>query len=527
MQEELSSKEVVPTNLSRIELFFKELDEQKDVESKLKFALQFMELALSSGKQPDFKAFWEARKKCLELFKEPLSQSVRGESWSRFGDLSKEARRLKDLFDEQSDFAAEQIDIAIAAVEKDLEAIGQAVAGMVALLLPQELNSLSDHYDQYEVLQKELNLLNLFATRITALRKELIKTEMRIRIKNKFFDRLSKLGDSVFPRRKELINQISQLFSQDVEEFVKFHFSQSASREPFFVLRKDIQLLQSVAKQLTLSPHAFSDTRLKLSACWDETKEKDKERKEEFEKKREIFKQNATQLIGQIGELTTQLDAGALTSDEVERQLDHMIESMHSMELGRDEIRYVRDQIKGLKNKIHDIHKAQEEERQKQEEVRQRARRELQNAIKQKLEEFVVQAESLSIDQIQEQNGVLVGEIQQLPFNKSEKADLEKLLKPVKNLLREKKERILLTLPEDKRQALEQLKELLKHKKEEREEIEQQIEQLRKLTGSSGMDFVMAMEYDTRMSQEKDKCKKIQLSVKELEHKMEELEFKE
>src|ERR1700733_14369049 len=75
-----------------------------------------------------------------------------------------------------------------------------------------QAKTLEEKADFYTSLQAEINILNTQAARINSLRKELIKTEMRVRKKNKFFQRLSAAGDKVFPRRKELIQDVSHQF---------------------------------------------------------------------------------------------------------------------------------------------------------------------------------------------------------------------------------------------------------------------------------------------------------------------------
>ena len=112
-------------------------------------------------------------------------------------------------------------------------------------------------------------LLNTLASRVNAMRKEVVKTEMRIRIKNKLLDCLSLCGDQIFPKRKDLIKEISQTFMSDIDHFIASHFEdEEFQRVPLYALREEIKQLQSIAKVLTLNTHAFTETRLKLSGCW-------------------------------------------------------------------------------------------------------------------------------------------------------------------------------------------------------------------------------------------------------------------
>ena len=205
--------------------FLAELESLPDAETKLRKAIDFMETALSQGGSPHFKSFWEGRNLCVELFKQNINPISRSLLWAKYSDLSKEARRLKEILEEQSAFAAEQIEIAVSALEKEIDASKETLATLPALDFDVKPQTLDKHLKFYSETQQELNFLNAYASRINALRKELIKTEMRIKQKNKFFQRLSLAGDKVFPRRKELIKEVSHHFSELVDRFIAAHFS--------------------------------------------------------------------------------------------------------------------------------------------------------------------------------------------------------------------------------------------------------------------------------------------------------------
>ena len=222
-----------------LETFKSSFDQQKQAEIKLKLVIDFMERSLSQeDRAPYFLSFWETRRWALPLFKENISPLVRAQLWTKFCDLSKEARRLKEMLDEQSLFAVEQIEAAIEALEN--EVLRSAVVPEICakLLMSDFPNALKKRFDTYVAHQNQINCLNAQASRISSLRKELLKTEMRIRYKNTFFQRLSAVGDNVFPRRKELLGQISQQFLCDVEAFIKKHFGHQPSSEMFYVLRE-------------------------------------------------------------------------------------------------------------------------------------------------------------------------------------------------------------------------------------------------------------------------------------------------
>lgn len=525
MQVEAFTREIEVMTPKELEEFFQKIDQLPDAHSKLEYSLQYMEKAISQAKTPDFKMFWEVRKKCIELFKEHLPAASRSLLWNRFSELSKEARRVKEYFDSQSDFAAEQIDIAIKAIEEQIEQLNQGT-------LPEEgeskhlPKSLSKRSHWYNEQQRQLNHLNIFASRITALRKELIKTEIRIRTKNQFFDRLSKAGDAVFPLRKTMINDVSKSFQEDVDEFVRNNFSGEEMKLPFYVLREEIKELQNSAKYLSLNTQVFSDTRLKLSAAWDQVKEKDKERKQELEKKKDIFKQNFDELNGQLTEIDQKFSSETATLNDTLDAIEKFAATMRAKELGRDEVHGLRKVMGELRDKVRAKQTLAEQEKQKQEEIRNEQKRAMITAFDTKITQFMKEAQDLELEEIQVKKAELLDELHQASFNKSQKVEFEKKFKPLNELVKAKKEKALLNLPADERQALEQLKELYNQKIDERDELKLQIEQSRRLRGSSGFNIQKALELNQTQASQKEQLDKIIHDLSELEEKIDQLESK-
>lgn len=65
-----------------------------------------------------------------------------------------------------------------------------------------EIPSLSAYKDFYLSTHADLRWLGSFSSQIINLRKELMNISMRMRLKSQFFQKLSVLGNKVFPRRK-------------------------------------------------------------------------------------------------------------------------------------------------------------------------------------------------------------------------------------------------------------------------------------------------------------------------------------
>lgn len=510
----------------QFEAFKKLFDEQTELEGKLQLAIDFMEVSLAQGGTPHFRSFWEARRLCLPLFKENVSPILRSQLWTKYSELSKEARRLKDILDEQSAFAVEQIEIAIQALEKDISLFDEQVeksAFSESAAFPQVLK---EHYSTYQDLQKRLNILNTHASRINALRKELLKTEMRVRHKNKFFQRLSMAGDLVFPKRKEFIKEVSQQFADDVDQFIEKHFGEKASYESLYVLREEIKALQGLAKVLTLNTQSFTHTRTRLSECWDHIKVEEKERKKERTQQRVIFRQNAEEIEKQIQSLRDSIEKNEISQVEAQKSVENIGNQMRKVELGRDEVKLLRDALNEARKLIQAKVKSDEETRQQVEQERIRQKKEKYFALKEKIERLLREHETYEVDKLMTERETLLMQMQESLLTKNERQELDRLIKPLRDIITDKKEKALLDLSEDDRQALQQLKNILSQRKERRQEIKDQLEVLRKAAGSSSLDFEKAMNYKNQINEEKERLEKANQSIQEIERKITELQTK-
>lgn len=523
LSEEDSLKPRDKSHRQHFEKFLSDLEALKEVESKLQFTVDFMESSLAQTGTPHFKSFWEARGICLQLFKENIPPSLRAMLWTKYNELSKEARRLKEILDEQSAFAVEQIEMAIKALEDDITSFDDQLAKIALPEFSEASRSLDRRLPHYQKLQNELNLLNTHASRINALRKELIRTEMRVRQKNKFFQRLSVAGDNVFPRRKELIKDVSHSFIADIDGFIKDHFSESGSSESLFNLREEIKALQNMAKILTLNTHSFTHTRMKLSECWDRIKNEEKERKKERTQQKVVFKQNLDESLQRLESFNQAFQSGQLSLAEANKHLEEISSFIRSLELGRDEQRYVREALNAARKPILDKIQEAENERHHQETEKERLRRSGIQEIRQRIEDLL-KNNNADADALAAEREHVLEKIASLSMTKAEKLEFERQLKPLRDMITEKKESSLMALSDDDRQSLQQLREILKQRKVRRQEIKDQIEIYRKASGSSGLDFEQAMSNNLQMMEEKERLEKIVLGIKEIEQKIAKLE---
>ncbi len=504
--------------------FMRQFQEESTAEGKIRLSIDFMRVSLSNSGTPRFKDFWEGRRMCLPLFKENISPKVRSQLWSSYIELSTEAKRLKEILDEQSAFAIEQIELAIQALERDLEHYELILSQAQAAPLPYESISLKDKTEVYGTIQRELMLLNTLATRVNAMRKEVVKTEMRIRIKNRLLERLSLCGDKIFPKRKELIKQVSNEFMSDVDHFIQSHFQDEEFHGvPLYALREEIKQLQSIAKVLTLNTHAFTETRLKLSGCWDKLKNRERERKKETQQKRQAFKQNFDLVMEKIKPFA-EASAAGMSVDECNKQSTEILDFMRTVELGRDEVRVLKDEIHKAKRAPFDRAREVEQERQRQEKEVETLRREKINALKEELNTLLAQQESIELETLGQRRDHVLQQFEEITLAKAEKQIVDRLFKQLKDAIDEKKEKALLMLSEDDLKALDQLKEVLEERKARRQEIKNQLESYRKLLGGSGFDFEKAMMYREMIEAEKATLEKVNASIDDIEEKIDQIE---
>lgn len=491
--------------------FAKKFAEFPAAEDKIHFGIEYMRSSLSQEGSPRFREFWEARSMCLPLFKEGLNSILRNQLWTDFVELSSEANRLKEILAEQSVFAVEQIDLAIKAFEEDLQNYDRLLSEIAPLTLPQECHSLAEKLQSYSVLQKELNLLNTLSSRINSLRKELLKTDMRIRDKNRFFKRLSEAGDRVFPRRKELIKKISEDFIADVDAFISRHFAEGkVEGAPLYVLREEIKALQGIAKTLTLNTHAFTHTRLKLSECWDKVKVLEKERKKEIANKKQAFAQNKSALQEKIKEFSEK--APSLSFQEKKQGIDEMYKMLR--EVGREDAQELRRELEELKATL------STREAPKKQAVYKEAPKALPQTepFKEKINQLL-HAKDMALDALEQECQSIQEALAKLGTLKDEGQVTLQLLGRLQDHILDRKQKDLLRGKDS-----EGLQALLDARKALRQEIKARLESYRKASGGSGFDFEKGMIYRELVEKEKERLDHANESIEELEEKISEME---
>lgn len=492
-------------------------------EEKIAHGLHFMRNSISQEGSPRFREFWEARREILPCFKENLNPAIRSKLWNEYVELTVEARRLKDILEEQSSFAMEQIDLAVKSIEEDLSNLSSLLGQMGEIAFPNWGETIGEKCSIYTSLQKELNLLNTMASRLNGLRKEIVKTDMRIRFKTKFFKRLSELGDCIFPKRKELIERVSSEFEKDVEKFIKKYFQgDSVSGAPYYAMREEIKALQAMAKVLTLNSSVFNRTRLNLSQCWDKIKVLEKEHKKEVFEKKQASSEQRQEIQARIEALKERVSEMSLR--DLDKEIDLITKEMRAISLHRDDVHMLRDELSKLRAPfiLAQEQKARELEETEKEKLRLKKEKIVQ--IKEEIISLTKEGSQIELEVLLARFNQLLQNIEQLEAPKIEKQQIERSLRVLKDLVADRREHSLLNLSDDDLKTLENLRTILAQKKQRRQEIKEQVEIYRKALGSSNLDFEKAMLYRELVDQEKERLEKANLGIEEIEQKISTLE---
>ena len=492
--------------------FKQEIHLLENPEEKLKQVVDFMKNSLAQDGVPRFKDFWDAKNLCLPLFKEKISQASKELYWSKYTELATEAKRLKEILEEQSHFALEQIELALKGLSQEVSKIGE-VSCKEEDFVKSELSSDID-LSYYAKASYEAKILLNLTFKLKSLREETIATEIRVRHKNRILTEISKLADEFIPRKKELIKGLSERFQVDVESFLeslKHDLSSSNEKKVSLqLLREKIKSFQDIAKQLPLNSHVFSKTRLALSCAWDLVKEKDKERKKEYAEKKEHFEA----LFKKIEESFKELKE---SSDLCEKSILALKQNLLTQSLDQDLSFHEKKELKAH------IHTLSEEMLKpfsdKKAQLQMKAEQE--KLIKAKeLIDFKDQIKALLFDvnaadeaDLEKMYQGMDEKIKMFSLSSKDKIDLGHLKRDLYESLLLKKENQI----EEEEGLLESL--LLKWN-EVKEQTKARLELLRKEVSLSGFDFEKAMLFNESAVLEKNRLDRALQKVEELHDRL-------
>lgn len=497
--------------------FIQEVEALDTPEKKIDRLFQFLDGSMSANPQR-FRDFWEGRKMLLPLLKQ-MAPTARTTYWERLSLITQEARRKKEELLKESAFAEEQIEMAIASLEQEIASCASRTPSTEELFNP-ELNLFGENRTFLVEAQGQLQSLNAFAARITSLRKELIRTNIRIRTKNQFFDRLSTLGNAVFPKRKELIQSVSDCFVNEVTQFCDSQKRDLNPRVQLALLREQIKELQRLAKVFTLNTNAFNVTRGALSQLWDLVKEQEKERKKEFSQRKEESHQQKSQFLEELAAIVAKIEAVELTARSAEERLTHLLAQLKRQRLDKIHVRDIKEKILAVKEPIDKLLAAEADAFNQREREKEEKRRSEVVAFMDQLATFQRELPSIDMQLLEERLAYLKKQRLELNCTSTEKRELEQSFKEIQGALADKREEALLNLPSAEKEYLENLLTVKKQRDERRKEVKARLESLRKAKASSGLDFEKALQIDAQEQEEREALEKIIQGIQEIDQKI-------
>ena len=497
--------------------------ERGSVEEKIVFALEQMESLLKNADQSsDLKLFWSVRKFCLPLFQQMGDPVQRASLWGRYTELTREGRHLKILQDEEGAFLVGQIELAISCLESDVndffvktEKEEIAKEDRAAL----EIQSLAAHKDFYLSTHADLRWLSSFSSKIINLRKELMNMSMRMRLKSQFFQKLSVLGNKVFPRRKELTEQVSELFAQDVDAFVEKYFAK-ASRESLkktvFFLRKEIKRLQQAAKYLAISSSVFSSTRLRLSQCWDQLKGLEKEIRQEQSRLAAASAENVKKVQERLDQVEALLQENA-EIQKIRKEIEEISKQIRGLSLVHDDVVLVKGRIQTLLGQIREREAVAEKEKKELQAKAEQARAEAIQALEDEVQRF---CESCKEGELLEGSKERCQELKEAVkkmahLSYSKKVALDNQINAAQRSILQRMEEQMLACPDAKEKVLN-MRQVLEQRMLRRKELKAKLECDKKLLGGSGLDFDRALQYSAMVEEDRRALEELDAAIIEL-----------
>ena len=342
---------------------------------------------------------------------------------------------------------------------------------------------------------------------------------MRMRLKSQFFQKLSVLGNKVFPRRKELTEQVSELFAQDVDAFVEKYFAK-ASRESLkktvFFLRKEIKRLQQAAKYLAISSSVFSSTRLRLSQCWDQLKGLEKEIRQEQSRLAAASAENVKKVQERLDQVEALLQENA-EIQKIRKEIEEISKQIRGLSLVHDDVVLVKGRIQTLLGQIREREAVAEKEKKEQQAKAEQARAEAIQALEDEVQRF---CESCKEGELLEGSKERCQELKEavkkmahLPYSK--KVALDNQINAAQRSILQRMEEQMLACPDAKEKVLN-MRQVLEQRMLRRKELKAKLECDKKLLGSSGLDFDRALQYSAMVEEDRRALEELDAAIIEL-----------
>ena len=136
--------------------------------------------------------------------------------------------------------------------------------------------------------------------------------------------------------------------------------------------------------------------------------------------------------------------------------------------------------------------------------------------IKSAIQELEKSITKESVEKLNEDQDKLIQMIEQTDLIESEKQAFNEVIDSITDAIAEKSEQKIIEISEDKKQ----LKQVLKQKVARRTKIKEALENYRKSSGGSGLDFEQSMHYNDLIQRDKDRLDEMDQKIQELETKL-------
>jgi len=314
--------------------------------------LNNMKFFIESGQHADWTAFNQAKKSFLEAFKTIQNSPEKQVCWKNFTEIADTARAIRKIQEEEGEFAAEMIAKALDALEAEIEnpkieSIQNPLFSKVASfkMVKQELS--------YSLAQ--LRFFMTLADQIQSLRYELAKTGMRLSIKGRLFDRLSTLGDKVFPFKKQISVKMTELFHLGLNAFQK----EVDKAEDGLEIIYQVRIIQSFLKELNLKKSQYDQVKQILDPIWKKAslmKEKKDVLVREQAIKMEALKKSFDDSFAQMKALVLEGNDG-----EAMKIYDSISLKLKDRQIQKNEFRVLKHELETIASPIFDRIKEQQE----------------------------------------------------------------------------------------------------------------------------------------------------------------------
>lgn len=489
----------------------------QDPIKRVRFCIDVMRQSLSKPNYPAFVPFWEAKKCALESFKEISTPTVRSALWEEYIELTKEARNLNDILQEQNAFSLEQITLAIESLEKDLEEEANKIALMGRINFPKEGYLLKERENIYNQNQLQLNFLHAMTSRIQTIRRELIAIPVSIKYKNKLLQKLSQLGNQIFPRKKQMIQEMSTLFYEDVQRFNEKYFQTAATTQreklpPLYLLKEEIKAFQKMAKVFSISSECFFSTRKLLSTCFETIKQKEKQRRVNYQEKKQKSQLEFESIYQEIQNFGKWIASESFSKKIYSEKLNEIYENM-------GKVSFVHEQVKILRGEIEKQEQLAEDkyfQKESSSSSRNGSRREAAENFLNQYNAILAKASDMSIEELVDTREEINKQSLGMTFNLEEEIEYQTAQIDLQITILQKQEEACWKSVE----ALEKIQSLTDHLDRAfacKEELKLHIESLRRLNSSSGLNFQQALLCRDCIQKARDHLEKLNSSIEKLE----------